>query len=620
MRSIFVRVLSTCAAIVVTSLLVLSAFYFLDERVDLPAEYAVRQVAYNTQHQPNPPSEDAGWTTIELPGGPRALPAAEPPYTAWYRFRVDDSVRDYDGPLVFYQFSPLANVEFFAGQRRLGSGGPMREPLPFHARQVMFEFDSPVIRNETWLYHRTGRMFSAPRAVQTYVGPKDRFVDTYAHVRLWGFHIPMFIVAVMLTLGVLLLLLWVFRRREAAFGLYGLTICLWAFHILHGLVLTPPVSAEFWFVLDYLSLWWVLLMPLFVHRFFSVRRPRTERAILVSGVAGTLLLSWATLFASFDTLAALSNLVWVPFTQLWGLYALCVFAGMAWVRGGFENVMLFVLGGLMFVVGTRDILFLVGADVPGLTFYVQYVAAAQMLFIVVLLARRFVSSLGQYESLNVELEERIARKSEELEDNYRRLNKLERAETLATERQRLMRDVHDGLGGQLVQALVLSERDGASEELRTALDAALQDLRMIVDSLAASGGDLQTLLAVFRERLQGTLDHKQIRLRWSMSDLQDAELGGERSLAVLRVVQEAVTNAIRHSRCENLSIETERLGGRDVRIEVADDGQGFDPGQSTGHGLGNMRVRAGQLGGRLDLESTAEGTVVRLESPIDPAT
>jgi len=88
---------------------------------------------------------------------------------------------------------------------------------------------------------------------------------------------------------------------------------------------------------------------------------------------------------------------------------------------------------------------------------------------------------------------------------------------------------------------------------------------------------------------------------------------------VLRVAQEALQNAVRHSGAGHIAVRLARDDGRLV-LEVADDGAGFDPAdpelRSRRLGLTSMEERARRLGGRLEIRSApGAGTRVRLESP-----
>lgn len=120
--------------------------------------------------------------------------------------------------------------------------------------------------------------------------------------------------------------------------------------------------------------------------------------------------------------------------------------------------------------------------------------------------RDFVRARNEAETLNRELEQRIREKSAELERNYQRLRELERQQVLDEERRRIMRDMHDGMGGHLVSTLALAESGATkSETIAEALRAALNDLRLMIDSLDPVEGDLTLVLGMFRARLESQL-------------------------------------------------------------------------------------------------------------------
>jgi signal transduction histidine kinase len=86
-------------------------------------------------------------------------------------------------------------------------------------------------------------------------------------------------------------------------------------------------------------------------------------------------------------------------------------------------------------------------------------------------------------------------------------------------------------------------------------------------------------------------------------------------VAAYRIVTEAVTNVVRHAAARRCRVSI-RASGRALAVEVADDGQGIDPGITpSGHGLSTMHERAEELGGTLVVES-ADGTIVRASIPI----
>jgi signal transduction histidine kinase len=98
-------------------------------------------------------------------------------------------------------------------------------------------------------------------------------------------------------------------------------------------------------------------------------------------------------------------------------------------------------------------------------------------------------------------------------------------------------------------------------------------------------------------------------------DLPSTPLG-DVGTQVFRILQEALTNARRHSGARRVSV-TLKLEGEDLVAEVSDDGQGFGPGTVPGVGQSSMRERATLIGGELEIESQpGQGTSVRLRVPL----
>ncbi|MDM0078860.1 hypothetical protein QTH90_30950 [Variovorax sp. J2P1-59] len=202
----------------------------------------------------------------------------------------------------------------------------------------------------------------------------------------------------------------------------------------------------------------------------------------------------------------------------------------------------------------------------------------------------------------------------------------EQQAAIVEERARLLTDMHDGLGAQLTTALRLAQkRDGDPQVLVHNIEDALQDLRFIVDSLDLAGNDLLALLGNLRERLTPRLAALEIQLHWKVEPLPSLDgLTPQGALAVLRVVQEALNNAVRHA-CASAITITAAPAGRHVLIEVADNGSGLAagvPGATVaGRGLAGMRRRADRLGGTLSVGPGIEGGTrisLRLPTSIAP--
>ncbi|HET7035209.1 MAG TPA: histidine kinase [Thermomicrobiaceae bacterium] len=182
-------------------------------------------------------------------------------------------------------------------------------------------------------------------------------------------------------------------------------------------------------------------------------------------------------------------------------------------------------------------------------------------------------------------------------------------ETREEERRRLRRDLHDGLGSQLVAlhlqwgalpSLIAHDQAAAQAEvaeLRGQLRQAIASVRTLVHDLRPPSLDELGLLVSLRERArQFGADNLVVE-----SDLPETlpSLPAAVEVAVYRIAEEALTNVAKHARAHRCRLRLTRDDG--LTLVVEDDGIGIAPDAPAGVGLRSMRERAEELGGRFSL-------------------
>ena len=601
------------AALAVLPVGLLQIVHHLDQPDESLEPYRVNSMRIVESHAETPPI-DAEWQTID--GSTRLhSPIRRDRFVSGW-IAIDPPPDAAGNTLALYMPDPQANVAVYLDTAYVGDSGDMVRPLPFYTRPLYYRLPLSTPEAAQTIYVRIAREggWYSPNAV--YIGPDDLLEEKFRQQKLYTFWLPAVVAILMLGLSMALAALyWMSGRKFVYYGIYALIVLLWALHTTHELVDDIPIEHWTWFTIIYVLLWWVILAPSFASRFFDLRMRALEWTILVSGVV--LSLPIIVLLAAFriEALFTYFALVWVPFVLICSLTALVLYGVACWRNWSFESVGMYALGAVGFVFNVRDHLYDFWNWVPGTTYYTKYVAVAQIAFISLLLARRYTASARELETLNRELEERVQNKARELEAGYEERRILERERTLSQERERLMRDMHDGLGGQLIQAIAMSENNDATKELRNSLENALIDLRLIVDSIAPEQNDLVSLLASFRHRTKKIWEKSGVRLIWDMADIPKTALGPERSLNVLRIVQEATTNALQHAHPKTVRI-TARSDPDKVCVEIGDDGVGFDVRSAKeGFGLANMRRRAEEAGLVLIINSDHNGTRIQICIP-----
>ena len=204
-----------------------------------------------------------------------------------------------------------------------------------------------------------------------------------------------------------------------------------------------------------------------------------------------------------------------------------------------------------------------------------------------------------------------------------RLSSLEEAQILASERERMSRELHDrtlqmiygaGLLVRNVQAQMEPAAASALDPVVRLLDQAVQSLREILQELQARpamASLIDGLERLIREYgLPALMD---VETEWQIPS--DAQLPPAQLRHILAIVSEALSNVVRHARARRVHIRAALHDGQ-LQIRIADDGRGFGPEVQPGFGLRNMEERAHLLNGRLEIQSQpGMGTTVILEVP-----
>ena len=198
------------------------------------------------------------------------------------------------------------------------------------------------------------------------------------------------------------------------------------------------------------------------------------------------------------------------------------------------------------------------------------------------------------------------------------------------ERERISQDLHDGILQSLfavgltleVSKSMMSTRvrktSGAS--LNQAIDQLNDVMREIRNFIAGLGSDLlqgKDFSATVKHMLALLTQNQATRVRLAVEDRAAKAVSVEQSLHLFRVIQEAVSNCIRHGHAQEARVSLKMLK-QGVRLSIRDNGRGFNPkaAKGTGHGLRNMAARAEKFGGRFTVLSKVNaGTRIVLDLP-----
>jgi signal transduction histidine kinase len=197
------------------------------------------------------------------------------------------------------------------------------------------------------------------------------------------------------------------------------------------------------------------------------------------------------------------------------------------------------------------------------------------------------------------------------------------------ERRRWARELHDetlqGLGA-LRLVLASGRRGDDPDRLRGAVDEAVSQLEDQIDGLRSLIRELRPAAldelgpAPAIEDLAGRTSARHgVEVAIDIRLPHDRRHATEVEITLYRIIQEALTNAVKHAGGDRIDVTVFEEDGM-LRVRVADDGAGFDPSLDTaGFGLTGMRERVALLGGELAISSSPDGTVVEAVLPSRPA-
>lgn len=565
------------------------------------------------------------WTKVKLPSVIQKPVASSggklPVVTTWLRIRLDE-LQGMKTPTHFYLTRWLAagQIAVYAdGQLRFRSTGSPVWNLFSHPALLLplnLAADSPPPQT---LLIRLDSLPSPEAGISSfYAGDSDSLVEMAAKRDWLANQLPFMCSAAFLAVGLFSLAVWVVRRHPASLYLFAIAVLSatrrWHFQ------LGPEklIVSDAWFIwLTLNALMWQSLITHYFLQFLHGRvMPRLSRVMLgMAVVFSVVTLPFASVFPSLLTLRPHAYLLLI------GMATVILVVGLwhSWRSRSLDAKMLSIAFLLNYVFGVYDwarLKYVLDLESYYLT---PYAAMALFGVFVVIMFRQYVGALGGVEQLNASLEERLQSREAELAVSYDRLREIEQRETLSQERQRLTQDMHDGLGSSLVSALRVVEGGQLSEaDVAEVLKGCIDDLKLTIDSMEPVEADLLLLLATLRFRLGPRLAGAGISLRWEVSDVPPLDwLNPRNALHILRILQEAFTNTLKHTQASEIRVGTGVENGG-VSVVISDNGQGFsleNALQKGGKGLQNQQRRAQSIGGEIHWHSDGRGTRVTLWLP-----
>ena len=564
------------------------------------------------------PPADAEWQPQDLPDNwSRTRPGVGG--FAWYRLEFELAPTALQlSALYVARFN--INGQTYVNGEAVGGNGQMGEPpgLQWY-RPQFYPVPAKLLKPGVNQIHIRIKAYANSQGGLSEVvfGPSALVEGMWSARYLWQVTSIQITSAITLGLGILALLAWSLRRWDTAFGYFGAAALIWVARNGFYLMTETPIRAFYWAAFGAtLQIWVLSFVFMFVLRFAGQALTTAERLIWAfSAVAPFVLLA-----AGHPSLALVSNLMYLVMLLI-GAYIVKVTFDVARRERSVGTLLLVCASLVVYGLGAHD--WFTHRNALSYSEPLNLHFGAPILFIVVAwnMFKRFHDAQKKATELAETLEVRVQEKNAELQYSYDTLRAVEASQAKAQERGRIMQDMHDGLGSQLVSSLAMAQvGELSSQQTYDLLRSCIDDLRLAIDTSTDSRDSLALALGNLRFRMAPRLQAAGITLKWNTAGLQDdLPLPAEKQLPILRVIQETITNTLKHAQAKTLHIVV-ASSATELSIEINDDGQGFDVEAATksasGKGLNSLDKRARVLGARLTILSNENGTGTHLVLPL----
>jgi signal transduction histidine kinase len=452
------------------------------------------------------------------------------------------------------------------------------------------------------------------------IGTEAEVRPLYVSSFNWRVSASMGVMIFSLLVGGIAMALWVSQsdpvrgnRREPVYLFAGLAEIFWALRVGDVAIEQPLLAWPAWGVVVTAAFaGWFCCIALFCHhvagwhKHASMTWVRLGLGVLFASSIGVSALSFALREPVYLTAwLGMVNVLFIVYTAvyLWGAIR----------HPGTEWLMVAIAGASNVLMGVRD---WVAIRISGSYVDNTWIRYSSVLFGLVLgyiVIRRFRAVSVQATDLMANLSSRIAQKEQELGETYQKVEQLAREQERVSERTRILRDMHDGVGAHLSAAIrQLQSGKASSEDVLQTLRYTLDQLKLSIDAMHLLPGDIGSLLANLRYRLEPRFAASDIELQWVVGSLEPVARMDANAMRQLQfMVFEALSNVLQHSHATTLAIEAE-MAGSGVCLRVVDNGRGFDASAPPRKGLLAMRERAVAIGVAIAIESRPGRTAVEI--------
>ena len=423
------------------------------------------------------------------------------------------------------------------------------------------------------------------------------------------------------TIGLICFIIWLFRRSETTFGWLALSSLLWILFISNVLTTEnfpfhSTISAAKANMLFFIA--YIHCFCLYLIRFVKQKFKQLERGFILVSVLSSLLV----MISSLDYLEQVLGGVFIIYVLLFISCTVYISYQAIKTRNGEYLFLTLCLWGILLCV-VIDLIMLNQTKVNEFSPLSPYTSPIITLFVVLIMGTRLNRNVRKIEKFNTQLERKVQQVSADLNKSLSDKHQLELTNVRLQERINLSHELHDGLGGSIVRSMILVDQSSetvSKQQFLSMLKLLRDDLRQIIDSGSSIENKVPQTpvlwIAPVRYRFTQLMEEMGIVVEWSFPKVWQREPTALQCLTLIRVVEESLTNIIKHSQASQVKVSLEYSQPHQLTLSIQDNGIGFDADMVQKNGLSigmrSMKMRVERMGGLFQIESEQGDTLIRV--------
>ncbi|UNT60103.1 hypothetical protein IHE35_04600 [Acinetobacter sp. ASP199] len=466
--------------------------------------------------------------------------------------------------------------------------------------------------NTVWIYVASASIQEGNLG-HVHIGPYDQMQPLYQEYQFKQKTLIAIGFLIEVIIGIFYFMVWIIYRKESAYLWISLAVLFWLGYTSFFLLYSTPLSS---IQVDRLLAWlfstYTLISCVSIWRFANLKFPRIEKLLLYIFLLVTTVLAVIPDEYLKQTIQFLFILNMIIFLLENATYPFLTYKS--------KQIEVYLMAGLhaFFVpVAIHDAYQILTYQNE---FWSPFISPFSALFLGLLLGLRLYRNNKVISQFNKTLKDEIDNVTQKLSSSLNSQYQLALENTRLQERVNLSRDLHDGIGGSIVRSIELVSRNDhlEKEKFLSILKLLSNDLRQIIDhgsSLDAKIPDSPILwVAPTRHRFMEIFDELHIAAHWQIPDKWNTSPTPLQCLTLTRILEEALTNIIKHSQANEIRIGLEQAE-QTLILNIQDNGVGFDPEciiEAKHIGLQSMKIRAQRANGTLNIRSSEQGTHIQV--------